>query len=155
MKDGLGILLVSIVLVGVIGWYFLPSSAANPFSRPKTVIQTHDPEPEKTAKEKEVEEHQLTKRSHVGRSKQAAKPDLIITAEVVNVPPPAPPPFPTTGAVKLGTERNQLKDVFGNPCLSAATADQGHIFETYVYKNDLSQAIIRLQDGKVSAFYTR
>jgi hypothetical protein len=48
-----------------------------------------------------------------------------------------------------------LKDTFGPPALAASTADQGHLFETYVYKRDRSQAVIRLKDGKVSSVHMK
>lgn len=153
MKEGTLFIVVGLALIAGAVWYFLPAPARDLFGGSKTVIQTHDPEPAKAPGDsKPPKAPKIAKLVRPEPPLPPASNPAAVTEVIVPVPPL---PFPSAREVRPGTERDQLKDTFGPPTLEASTADQGHLFETYVYKKDRAQAVIRLRDGKVYSFHMK
>lgn len=155
----------AILLVGIcglvvlsVGWYLLPAPAYDFFRKSAVSVQPHPGEGE-NSQPAEPEPEQEPRRSH---SKHVASKPPVLHAGLegnaerfVPVPAPAPPAFPAPADVRPGTERSRIIEKFGTPALAASTADRGHLFETFVYRRERLQTVIRMQDGTVAAVHLR
>ena len=73
-------------------------------------------------------------------------------------PPPAPKQFPLAKDIRVGAERENIAEKFGQPSLSTTTTgDDGQVKETLVYarKSGRDVTVIRIEDGKVLSAYSR
>lgn len=151
MKDFIILLVICVIVVLAVGWYLLPGPAHNLF-RTSVAVQSPAPEPEKPAPPP-TPPHKVVA-VHKAEEPPVAEPVAVVTpAPVAIIPLPVIVPAP--GEVTLGVERSGIIDSYGNPALSASTVDRGHLFETMVYRHERQQAVIRLEDGKVSWVYAR
>lgn len=170
MRDGALLIVVGAVVLGGTGWLVAHMGAVHPRQpavQPVPVIATPrveevkpDPPPSPKA-----------------TPKRASKPVIPVFSETVIVPVPeseadrtapiaelaptptaapvtaAPARFPVVEEIRWGTDKPQIKELFGDPALSAVTTNLGHDLEAYVYSRDRGQAVtvIRFEDGKVTA----
>jgi hypothetical protein len=93
---------------------------------------------------------------------QAPAPAIEAAASrAIPVPAPPvhvdPPPFPAVEQIATGVRKDSITGKYGEPALAAVTLAGGHIVETFVYarRPSRSATIIRLEDGRVSAAYSR
>ena len=155
MKDFAGLLaLVAIAALGV-GWYLLPRSGGprGPQLKPG-VESTKSPATEqKSLPAKRAPK--VREAANAGKKLTAAQvPPSPATAPQLDIPTapaePKPTQLPMPVAVPAGEDRQQIVAGYGVPTLAAATQDQGHLFETYVYRRDRTQTNILLEDGRVT-----
>ena len=150
-------MVVCIVVVIGVGWYLLPGPIHNMF-KTTVAVRAPDPkpEPEKEVKPAAKPHKPAPRKVETAAVEPPAAPARIIRADLV-VPVASPPPvaIPAPGEVKVGAERSHIIDSFGSPALSASTADRGHLFETFVYRQDRRQAVIHLEDGMVASVFAR
>jgi hypothetical protein len=163
MKDSVSLIVICLIVVLVAGWFLLPAPMHHLLS-PSVGLRSVDapaapPQPEKTA----AVAAKAPKSKPVRR-----KEDAVLASPVELQPTPAPSApapviaaapnvnrIPYPGEVQIGSDRSQIIDSFGAPALSASSADNGHLFETYLYRVDRRQAIIHLSDGRVSSILQR
>ncbi len=87
-----------------------------------------------------------------------AVPDSTALARpVVAAPAPAVYPFPTGREIQAGAEKPDIMEKFGQPQLTATTADDGHVFQTLAYKSQRTESmtLIFLVDGRVASARSR
>lgn len=149
MKDFLLLFAVGLVVVAGVVWFLLPGPARDLLTGSKVVVE--DTSAQAAAEKPEAPPPPVKARPQPVRYTEIPVPTMPVasTPSTALVRTPAPQfPFPVD--VVPGEEREDLIDGYGQPALSASTQDQGHLFETYVYRSNRSQAIIQLEDGKVA-----
>lgn len=172
MKDSLSPILILLVVVLVAGWFFLPGRAHN-FLSPAPGLRSADA-PANPADTAKAEDSNGAAKS--SKTKAAHGKDHTPELPVVELPSYTPPDesasnltssiavpkavvnsgeVPKAGEVKIGSEGSQVVHTLGAPTISAYTAEEGHSFETYVYRGDRKEAIIHLSDGRVSSVILR
>jgi len=152
MKDGLLLVVLCVMAIAGIGWFLLPGPAHALFTKTVVSVSPHDPpKPEKPPKAV-AKKGRWSAASH-GAAAPALEFAPPIAAALTLLPPAAPAPsfgFPAAGDIQVGTDRSRILARYGTPSLAASTADGGHFIETYVYKHNREEALIRLKDGLVS-----
>jgi hypothetical protein len=172
MKEAAILVVVVVVLVGGVAIWVangnsIPFFSSQPFSvQPASDGQPAQPGTEtakETAPPKPVKARATAKKSPTPPVAEAElEPQLIApVAEVVvapPVPPPAPKQFPSAKEIRVGAERENIAEKFGQPALSTTTTgDDGQVKETLVYarKSGRDVTVIRIEDGKVLSAYSR
>ena len=172
MKDSLSPLLICLVVALVAVWFFLPGHTHSLLSSAPGLRSADAPVNSETAK---IEESNPTPRSlkpkathgkdhaadiplELGPSSLSSTLPSDLRASTSAAVPAATrdsDKIPGPGEVTIGSESAQVVHALGAPTISAYTADQGHSFETYVYRAERREAIIHLSDGRVSSVILR
>lgn len=156
MKDFILLTAVCLVVVVGVGWLLLPGTPADLFrSRVTVAVETPEPtsaEPPITsppppgAPHPKVPPHRVEAltviASPIAPAAQGTSKPFSVTPVSFNLP------FPWD--VPPGESGSDLVDTYGAPALLTSTQESGHVFETYVYRSSGTQAIVHLEDGKVS-----
>ena len=165
MKDGALLLVVGIVVVGA-GWLLVHMGAFHPSPSPAVIVQPKaegvKASPKASTPVRSQRESKPVKLhgSEVFTVTMPIAPSgidrivpLVAAAAPVAVPPAAVSRFPTVDEIRAGAEKPQIKEIFGDPALSALTTHRGHDLETFVYARNRGQsiAVICFEDGKVTA----
>ena len=163
MKDSVSLIVICLIVSLVAGWFLLPAPMHHLLS-PSVGLRSVDAPAAPAEPEKTVAVAAKAPKSKPVRPKE----DTLLASPVELKPDPAPSApspvilatpnvsrIPNPSEVPIGSDRSQIIDSFGAPTLSASSADNGHLFETYLYRVDRRQAIIHLSDGRVSSFLQR
>jgi hypothetical protein len=163
MRDSL--LVSAFVLVAVAGIYLLLRTNAGPLASPYNSSATPEPLPARPASKKPAPVLRAVKpKPAVFSLPPEPVAEAPVVSEAVLVPPPPapvvmpdPPPFPTPDRIAAGVLKDKVTTAYGGPAISAVTSADGHMVETMVYaqKGGRSETVIRLDEGKVSAAYTK
>ena len=153
MKDFVLLVAVAVVLIIGLGWFLLPGSTAG-FFRSRIDIRPEEPDIPAAAAPLSTPTPTLPRQSVGIVRPQASVSPVIAALPPVEKEPAAAPPEPTQlpypWEVPPGEAKADVVDTYGAPALAIATQDDGHLFETYVYRNNRTEAIVHLEDGKVS-----
>jgi hypothetical protein len=143
MKNGLSLLLVSIVTIAGVAVWLLDMDPASPF-RSANVIVRQEPQP-------------IPISSHA-KAMQASKPSRSRIPQESAVIERAPTREASTAAlidagdrIFANTPKEAIAKTYGEPALSTRRVDRGHDLETLVYARDRGKevTVILLEDGKV------
>jgi len=157
MKDFIVLTAICIAVVVAVGWFLLPGSPAD-FFRPRVTVQAETPDPpDHPAADAGEEPHPEALSVRHERSDSARSP-AASTLDAASKPPAAPAPAPSAASTNLplpwdvlpGEQGSEVVDTYGAPSLATSTQDSGHLYETYVYRNSGTQAVVHLEDGRVS-----
>jgi|SRR5579863_1884927 len=152
MRDSVLLLGVGVVLIFGVGWFLLPGSMAGFF---RSRIDIRPEQPNAPAAAAPLSTSVPTPPGHV----RTLRPQPVSPVTAAALPPAqktpstAPPEsaqLPYPWEVPPGEAKADVFDTYGAPALAIATQDDGHLFETYVYRNNRTEAIVHLEDGKVS-----
>jgi hypothetical protein len=141
MKNGLSLLLVSIVTVAGVAVWLLGIDSVSPF-RSENVIVRQEPQSPPISSHAKV--------------KQTSKPSRIPQkgAVIENAPTreaSTAAPIDADDRIFANTPNEAIAKTYGEPTLSTRRVDRGHDFETLVYTRDRGKevTVILLEDGKV------
>ncbi len=159
MKDFILLTAVCIAVVVGVGWFLLPGSPTDLF-RPKVTVQAETPDPaDKPAAvvDRPHEKSPKVSALHAG-SDGAPSARLVSAVDAISQAAAAPAAAPTAALaaaslpwdVLPGEQASDVVNAYGAPSLYTSTQDSGHLFETYVYRSSGTQAIVHLEDGRVS-----
>jgi hypothetical protein len=165
MKAGIGLLVLTLALLGGVGYWVVSQNAVRPFTPDQSEAEAVQPPPP----------------THKPDVKPAVKKSLAkAPVEPVSVEPatPAQPPveqtvaakaaapsatpatasaeFPSPDEIRQGEPATMVIGKFGGPTVTATTRRKGHLLETYVYSRDRGKTntVIHLGDGKVVSTYS-
>jgi hypothetical protein len=148
MKNGLSLLLVSIVSVAGVARWLLNIDPASSFRSANVIVR---------------QEPQSTPISSHPKAMQASKPSRSRTPRESAVIEHAPTREVSTAAVIdagdgifANTPKEAIAKTYGEPALSTRRVDRGHDLETLVYARDRGKevTVILLEDGKVPSAST-
>jgi hypothetical protein len=159
MRDFILLTAVCVVVVVGVGWLLLPGSPTDLF-RSRVVVQAQTPGAPDTPAAAAGEPHAKA----VTVAQLHPIPDRTFSSSVAPAldstsnpaAAPAASPINTLANLRLpwdvlpGEQGSEVVDTYGAPTLYTSTQDSGHLFETYVYRSSGTQAIIHLEDGRVS-----
>ena len=165
MKEGVILVVLAVVVVGGIGIWLSNGNSIPFFSSQPSAVQPDSQQTAETAKETPPEKPVKAKAAKSAKKApsvpvvEAAPVVVAPVAEVVIAPPvpPAPKQFPAANEIKVGSERENIAEKFGQPALTTTTSDDGRVRETLVYarKSGRDVTVIRIEDGKVLSAYSR
>jgi hypothetical protein len=158
-KDGVVVLIVGLIAVGagVVWWTQVPARPWNVTAVP----QIQEPETPSKAAPAVVKPAGIVAKparaSALGEQpagEGVPSADLLPAAPIVH---PEPPPFPAVEEIVPGVRMDSITEQYGQPALSTVTLTEGHLVETIIYagKPNHAATIIRLEDGRVAAAYSR
>ena len=163
MRDGIPILMLSVLAIGGVGFWLTRLDAFNP-TRTRVGF-TPSAETNEKPKTSAAGKSSITKpRAESAHIKPHAVEEttMVVSVKVPETSPPnatpsEPPPFPNADQIRINTHKLKISERFGSPALSAMTTDQGHTMETFVYERDRGRAltIIRFKDGEVFSVYSQ
>jgi len=148
MKNGLSLLLVSIVSVAGVARWLLDIDPVSPFQSANVIVR---------------QEPQSTPISSHAKAMQASKPSRSRIPQKSAVIEHAPTREASTAAVVdagdgifANTPKQAIAKTYGEPALSTRRVDRGHDLETLVYARDRGKevTVILLEDGKVPSAST-
>src|SRR5258706_15024386 len=159
MKDGIVLFVVCMLLVGLIGWWYVrdpfhPSPSANLIG-PAAGEESKSPGPPKKPKNPNTQvKRQLSPETVAADPRPAF---AAIPAVPLSVAAAPAPPFPAVDQISKGAAKVGIAETFGPPALSVTASNDGHVLETYVYARDRGQALtfIRFEDGIVLSAYSK
>lgn len=154
MRDFVLLVTITAVLIVGLGWFLLPGSTAS-FFRSRIDIRPEEPDPPAAAAPlRTAVPAPQRQQVRMVRPQPVTSP---VTAAVLPpaekkpaAAPPEPAQVPYPWEVPPGVAEADVVETYGTPALAIATQDDGHLFETYVYRNNRAEAIVHLEDGKVS-----
>ena len=143
MKDGLILLLVSIVLVGGVAMWLLGIDPAAPF-RSANVIVRQEPEPPPAGSQAKAKQASKLSKSRIPQK----------SAVIEHAPTPRVPTAAAIDAVEripTSLQKEIISKTYGEPALSTTRVVRGRELETLVYTRDRGKevTVISLEDGKV------
>ncbi|MBZ5608175.1 MAG: hypothetical protein LAP38_07955 [Acidobacteriia bacterium] len=156
MRDFILLFAVGLIVVVGIGWFLLPERGRELFTGSDIEVQPAGPEKPAEEAAAPVRPRRVRPQPVVEQDVSAVRASGNVAADqVVPILDQTTLNFPAPGEVTTGEERDDIIDEYGVPQLSAFTQDRGHLFETYVYRRERSEAVINLQDGRVSGVFLR
>jgi len=164
LKDGVVLLIIGLIAIGaiVVWWTQTPARVSSATAGGATAGQKV-PESEVAAKTEPAAPK--TARIHnpvplavdvpSSVAEAAARPEAAVVSPPVVHPDPLP--FPAVDQIAPGLRKDSITGKYGQPALSAVTLTGGHLVETFIYARNRSRSatMIRLEDGKVAAAYSR
>ena len=159
-KDGVVVLIVGLIALGAgaVWWTQVPKGS---WGRNTVEPQVQESEtPSKTPPASGKPAGIIRKPSAASVVEEPSAGEAAASAQVspsTPIVPPDPPPFPAVEQIVPGVRLDSITGTYGQPALSTVTLTDGHLVETLIYSGNRnhSATIIRLEDGKVAAAYSR
>jgi hypothetical protein len=157
LKDGFVLTVICVIVVAAIFAWWTTSSRHTYGAPSESRFLEPEPAPAPPAVAKTIH-----RPLHLAPEPLIARPEVAVSPSPIAAVSPAvvehdPPPFPSVEQIAAGLHGDAITGKYGNPALSAMTSTGGHVVETFIYARDRgrSSTVIRLEDGKVAAAFSR